>query len=186
MREKKILREQMLLERAQLSEENRKHYANNICNHLEKLCKERSPNVVHSFIPFRKEPDLFPFLSFLLKQEITIVAPKTLPNRKLNHFIFTGKTCLSTGLFGTLYPFGTPVYEGNLDIILVPGLAFDKNGFRLGYGGGYYDNFLKEHNESYKIGIAFPFQLVEKIPVTNHDISVDMLLTGNANLFFTS
>ncbi len=66
----------------------------------------------------------------------------------------------------------------NLDLAIVPGIVFDKNGHRIGYGHGYYDRFLKTLKESAKkIGIAFELQLVDKIPKEGHDIPVDIIVT---------
>jgi 5-formyltetrahydrofolate cyclo-ligase len=61
-------------------------------------------------------------------------------------------------------------------IILVPGIGFDKDGNRLGKGGGYYDKYL-ENNNLYKIGLAFDFQIQPYIPTDKHDVPVDMIIT---------
>jgi len=65
-----------------------------------------------------------------------------------------------------------------LDIIIVPAIAYDKRGYRIGYGGGYYDRFLsslKDH--AITIGIAFDMQIVDEIPVEPFDVPVDMVIT---------
>ena len=72
---------------------------------------------------------------------------------------------LERGLFGTFHPIGEKEFSGEYDLIIVPGLSVDHNNYRLGYGGGYYDNFLLDHPASRKIGIFYPFQLIEKIPL---------------------
>ena len=61
-------------------------------------------------------------------------------------------------------------------MIIVPGLAFDAQNYRLGYGGGYYDNFIVNHAQAKKIGIFYPFQKVEKVPVEAHDFPLDKIL----------
>lgn len=61
-------------------------------------------------------------------------------------------------------------------VILVPGTAFDTEGRRLGYGGGFYDRFLKAHPSMYRIGICFPFQILESIPAEEHDERVDLVI----------
>ncbi len=68
-----------------------------------------------------------------------------------------------------------------LDLILVPGLAFDRYGDRLGWGRGYYDRFLRlVRPDAVKIAPAFECQLIDKIPVLPHDVRVDMVVTENA------
>jgi 5-formyltetrahydrofolate cyclo-ligase len=71
-----------------------------------------------------------------------------------------------------------PVPLNSVDLVVVPGVAFDMKGYRLGHGGGYYDIFLSEMGEGViKIGLAFEFQLVGKLPIEEHDIKVDTILT---------
>ncbi len=64
-----------------------------------------------------------------------------------------------------------------VDLILVPGIAFDVTGHRIGHGMGYYDRLLSENVKATKIGLAFDFQVVEMIPAEHHDVSVDMIIT---------
>ena len=58
-------------------------------------------------------------------------------------------------------------------------MAYDKMGYRLGRGKGYYDRYLKNLADNYKIGICFPWQIVEKLPVESHDMRVDEVLTAD-------
>lgn len=64
----------------------------------------------------------------------------------------------------------------DIDLILIPGIAFDRAGFRIGYGRGYYDRLL-EKAFRYKIGLAYDFQIVERLQKENHDQKVDCLIT---------
>lgn len=67
---------------------------------------------------------------------------------------------------------------GVLDFVLVPGLAFDLKGGRIGYGGGYYDKFLKEvHDHVVRVGVAFDFQALDSIPQSEYDVPVQKILT---------
>ena len=60
--------------------------------------------------------------------------------------------------------------------MLVPGLAFDKNGNRLGYGGGFYDKYLASHEEIITAALGYDFQIVEKVPSEPHDKKMDYLI----------
>jgi 5-formyltetrahydrofolate cyclo-ligase len=64
-----------------------------------------------------------------------------------------------------------------VDLIIVPGIAFDMAGHRIGHGMGYYDRLLSENVEATKVALAFELQLVDKIPAERHDVSVDMIIT---------
>lgn len=93
---------------------------------------------------------------------------------------YTGSANLNAGAFGILEPEGAPFTDYSVvDLIVVPGVAFDAAGGRLGRGRGYYDRFLKNSGLAgvYKIGIAFSFQLVDRVPVEQHDIRMDEVLT---------
>ena len=73
-----------------------------------------------------------------------------------------------------------PVKIGEIDLIIVPGLAFDEKLNRLGRGGGYYDQYLaKENCKAVKCGIAFDLQVLEEIPADENDIKMDMIITEN-------
>lgn len=74
----------------------------------------------------------------------------------------------------------TAVDPEKIDIVLVPGLAFDPNGGRLGRGGGFYDRFLSKHPMALRIGVAFDSQVVAHVPTNSHDERVDILLTPDA------
>ena len=63
-----------------------------------------------------------------------------------------------------------------VDLIIVPGVGFDSCGNRIGHGKGYYDKLLKNSKAS-TIGLAFEFQVIEKIPSEKHDVSIDMIVT---------
>ena len=62
-------------------------------------------------------------------------------------------------------------------MIVVPAVAFDKNGYRIGYGGGFYDKFLSKIGNSIKVGIAYNFQIVNNIIPESHDIKMDYIVT---------
>ena len=72
-----------------------------------------------------------------------------------------------------------PVTPPKDAVIIVPCMAYDKMGYRLGRGKGYYDRYLSELADNYKIGICFPWQIVEKLPVESHDMRVDEVLTAD-------
>jgi 5-formyltetrahydrofolate cyclo-ligase len=66
----------------------------------------------------------------------------------------------------------------DVDLVLVPGVAFDERGFRLGYGGGYYDRLLPQlRNDCLRIGLAYDEQVVELLPTEEHDVEMDLVVT---------
>ena len=85
-------------------------------------------------------------------------------------------TEFAIGDFNILEPQNEP-YNGNYDLIIVPGVAFDKNGNRIGRGKGYYDRFLCKHLDVKRIGICFDFQLVDEVPTEDNDIRMDEVIS---------
>ena len=85
-------------------------------------------------------------------------------------------TAFAVGDFNILEPQNEP-YQGGFDLIIVPGVAFDRKGNRLGRGRGYYDRFLCHHLDVKRIGICFDFQLVDEVPAESFDIRMDEVLT---------
>ncbi len=82
---------------------------------------------------------------------------------------------LSAGKFGIMEPNGDP-WSGAVDVVLVPGLAFDFAGHRLGFGAGFYDRFV-EANPTRTLGIAFDWQMHRSLPAEPHDQPMDAVLT---------
>ncbi len=91
-------------------------------------------------------------------------------------------TELAPGAFGVREPVRKafrPVPARELDLVLVPGLAFDRFGHRLGHGHGYFDRFLARiPKETPTVGLAFGFQVLDRLPTTSHDFAVQTILTA--------
>ena len=93
---------------------------------------------------------------------------------------YSGKADLQEGAFGIMEPCGELFtdYEA-IDVAIIPGMAFDRHGNRLGRGKGYYDRFLPLlPTRVFKIGVCFPFQLLDDIPMEEHDIKMDVVFFG--------
>ena len=91
--------------------------------------------------------------------------------------IYTGPENLTTGSYGIEEPTGELFTDyAAIDFIAVPGVAFDRNGNRLGRGKGYYDRLLPRIPSAYKAGICFPFQVIEEVPAEPFDIRMDEVI----------
>lgn len=90
---------------------------------------------------------------------------------------YTGSASLKAGAYGIMEPQSEPFTAiGSIDLVVVPGMAFDPQGHRLGRGKGYYDRFLAAIPSVYKIGVCFDFQKVSHVPTSSNDIPVDEVL----------
>lgn len=176
MLEKKELRRTMLSKRKEVDKNQKDIWDKAICEKIDFLIQKDNLFVVHTFIPMEEEINISPLITTLLSRGITVVCPKALPKRKMENLRLKSLTELESGIYGTQHPSNTEEYTGKIDLIIIPGLAFDTNCYRLGYGSGYYDTFLTCQHEALKIGICYPFQVVDKVPTEEHDVRLDMLL----------
>lgn len=114
------------------------------------------------------------------KQGKTIVVPRCKPEeKKLQFYQFTSYDELEVVYYQLKEPKADPnkyVPKESIDLIVVPGLVFDEQGYRIGFGGGYYDRFLADY-DGMTISMISERQLVEKVPAESFDIPVDHLLT---------
>lgn len=95
---------------------------------------------------------------------------------------YTGADSLAIGAYGISEPVGKPFADyGSITLAVIPGVAFDAAGNRLGRGRGYYDRFLPRIPNACKVGVCFPFQLVDAVPAEPFDIRMDIIITTDEN-----
>ncbi len=139
-----------------------------------------SASTVLFFAPLPDELDVWPLLELSMALGVTCALPffdaakKTYGARILNHLA----TDIVAGKFGVREPAATcaEIAFDKFDLVLVPGMAFDLSGNRLGRGKGFYDRLLAEAS-GVKCGVGYDFQLLEKIPAEAHDAKVDFIFT---------
>jgi 5-formyltetrahydrofolate cyclo-ligase len=175
MEEKKVLRKEMTAFRAEMNVAEKEKYDSNICRRIEQLIAERQINVVHTYLPMGTEINITPLIQKMLDAGITVVTPKALKQRQMQNLVLHSLSELEAGIYGTQHPANSTEYTGDFDLFIIPGLAFDNNRYRLGYGSGYYDTFLHTQPNAYKLGICYPFQVIDKVPTEPHDIQLDAL-----------
>ena len=144
---------------------------------------------VTGYLPVRGEIDSRPLLNALHQQRFILALPAVVrtDTREMEFRFWTPGTLLTGDAFDIPVP---PAENGILkepDILLVPLLAFDHNGFRLGYGGGYYDRALEKirtkNPRVVAIGLAFSEQEIDAVPHEPHDQPLDVVLTPDGAIF---
>ena len=174
--EKAELRKSMLAAREALDPVYKKEQDALLTEKLMEFISSHSVRTVHTYINMGSEINLKPLIQKLLDSGITVIAPKSLPKRRLQHLVLRSLDDLEPGIYGTSHPASGQEYTGSYDLILVPGLAYDQQGYRLGYGAGYYDIFLATQPSALKIGLAYTFQVIEKVPAEPHDVQLDRII----------
>jgi len=143
---------------------------------------------IHLFLPIvaKKEPDTFLMIDWLQENypEIEIIVPKAdFETSVMNHYTYAGKTDLANNHYHIPEPQNAKLTSTKPDMVLVPLLAFDQQGFRVGYGKGFYDRFLQGLS-TLKIGLSF-FDADEDIDdVHAYDIQLDQCITPNKIVTF--
>ncbi len=149
---------------------------NNLINLLKK--KKITGKTVGGYYPYNYEVDAIKILEYFEKKNYSISLPKIKKKFQMNFFKWSTKDPLSINKFGIPEPISDKVLYPS--ILLVPLVAFDKHLNRIGYGGGFYDRYIKKIKKSKKIitiGLAYSFQKVKKIPINKYDIKLDFILT---------
>ena len=135
---------------------------------------------IGGYFPINYEANCLEILKQLEKSGHKISLPITKKGNKMDFFEWSFKEPLLIGKIGIPEPYSKKkVYP---DILLVPLVAFSKYKFRLGYGGGYYDRYIQKIKKIKKIltiGMAFSFQEVTKLPISEHDKKLDFIFTEN-------
>ncbi len=141
------------------------------------------------YVSFRSEVDTRSYLNDVIKQNKKLILPAVdSKHGKLNLYEVRDISELEPGYMGILEPCaraGMSVTLKDIDLVIIPGTGFDRDGNRLGYGGGYYDKLLSYESKQLSkvdkhiitIALAFEEQVGEDIPAEPHDIKVDMIVT---------
>ena len=177
MREAKKQHQEKL---AQMSEEIVEKLQRILSSHLSPLTSHLSPltshhfNTIMAYWPLPDEVDIRPLIQWLVGQGRTVVLPKVTGDETMELRRYTSQADLAEGAFHILEPVGEPFTDyDQIDVVLVPGMAFDAAGHRLGRGRGYYDRFLSSHLSPLLVGVCFPFQRVAEVPTEDYDVCMN-------------
>jgi 5-formyltetrahydrofolate cyclo-ligase len=177
---KAVLREQTRARVKKLSPAERAAASERLCARLKEQEIWRQARSILFFAPLPDEPDLWRLLAEALAKDKQVALP-CFDSKSRAYFarrINDPQTDVHTGYFGIREPAShcPPMPLNQLDVVLVPGVAFDGQGRRLGRGKGYYDRLLKLVS-GVKCGVGFDEQLVSAIPTEPHDVDLNYILT---------
>ena len=136
----------------------------------------RNAKTLYSYLSFNQEVRTLPILEQALKDGKRVALPKC-DGKEMRFIYLSDLTQVQKSSIGAPEPMADgPVGDDETALVLVPGLAFDKNGYRVGYGGGYYDKFLSREPRHPTVALCFDFQILEQLPVEAYDIPADLIL----------
>ena len=178
---KSKLRKQVLQEMKAISQEQKQFIDQTLIERLLHHPFYQEAKVIATYLSFPHEFQTQELIEQALKDGKKILIPKTYPKGRMDFVVYDPQQLVKTS-FGLLEPQGDleVVDASQIDLIHVPGLAFTTEGYRIGYGGGYYDRYL-EHFTGHTLSTVYPCQIRDFSP-ENHDIPVQEVLIDEGNL----
>lgn len=181
MMDKKGIRKLILEKRRQLTQEEIQSKSKKIMDKLFSLNEFRKAKIVMFYVDAKNEVQTRAAITKALATGKWVVVPKTLKGHGLEAVEIKSLNELKPGFFGIMEPEqNIGINPQEIDLVVVPGVAFDKHCARIGYGGGYYDHFLpKLKPEAKKVAVAFDIQVLDEIDPEPHDVKMDLVITEN-------
>ena len=178
---KSELRKQVLQEMKALSREQKQFIDQALTERLLQHPFYQEAEVIATYLSFSHEFQTQELIEQALKDGKKVLIPKTYPKGRMDFVVYDPQQLVKTS-FGLLEPQGDleVVDASQIDLIHVPGLVFRTKGYRIGYGGGYYDRYL-EHFSGHTLSTVYPCQIQDFIS-ENHDIPVQEVLIDERNL----
>lgn len=178
--DKKFIREAISIKRDSLKQNEKKIYDKKIIEYFIGLEEYKSAKNICIYVNFKSEINTREIIAIALKDRKNIYVPRVKKNRKMEFIKINSLKDLEENKMGILEP-KLDLTESvekveKVDINVLPGLAFDLNRGRIGYGGGYYDRYF-QNIECLKISLCYEIQIIEKIPMEKHDIQYDYLIS---------
>ena len=178
---KSKLRKQVLQEMKTLSQEQKQAMDRALTERFLKHPFYQEAKTIATYLSFPHEFQTQELIEQALKDGKKVLIPKTYPKGRMEFVVYNPQQLVKTS-FGLLEPQGDleVVEPSQIDLIHVPGLAFTREGYRIGYGGGYYDRYL-EHFAGQSLSTIYPCQ-IQDFNSEDHDIAVQEVLIDEGNL----
>ena len=136
----------------------------------------RQAKTIYGYLPYNQEVRTVPMLEQALRDGKKVAVPKVYGD-EMRFIYMTDLSLVEKGYAGIPEPVAdAPVAEDPTALVLMPGLAFDKEGHRIGYGGGFYDKFLASEPGHPTVALCYSFQMMEALETEEYDIPVDCVL----------
>ena len=178
---KSELRKRIIGERSSLTEESVREMSEAICRNMTALPEYDRAEVILGYYSTRKEP----VLDMLFKAAITagkkVYLPKVMTKETMEFFRYESEADVAPGSYGIMEPVTEEMYDpaesdGENILMIMPGVAFDEKGNRIGYGGGYYDRFLSKYKGT-AAAVTFSAFLFDCVPHGKYDLQADFTVT---------
>lgn len=176
---KKLVRKELIELRKKLSKSDVLAKSRIIKNKLFELPEFKKASTILFYVSYGNEVFTHSMIKESMKIGKTVIVPKSdTENRRLILSKLANWNDLEKGSYDILEPKKiNEISIDDIDLVIVPGVGFDKEGNRIGHGKGYYDNLIGSSKNILPIGLAFEFQIVEEIPTSSYDFPVNKIIT---------
>ena len=184
--QKKLIRTKVLRQRSSLSSSEIERKGECITATILSLIEECDFKSVLVYSDFRNEVPTSGIIEYCLNHHINVGLPCSFKDHTMKFYCIDSFKDLISGYQGILEPDTEKCKEMSGDdsaLMILPGVAFDKSGRRLGYGGGFYDRYLAVRPEIFKLGVAYDLQIEELLPKDDFDVLMDMIITESGILY---
>ncbi len=185
------MRRRIRAEKARHTEEELARLSEDICRRIGVHPRVKAADTVLLYWALPDEVCTHRLVTRLAEQGKTVLLPKVVSETEMTLHRYTSVNDMERGAYGILEPSSSPCSHQDISslfglksssgasqssprsIAIIPGMAFDSQGHRLGRGKGYYDRLLQKYPELYRMGVCFPFQLIDSMPCDEFDMPVD-------------
>lgn len=179
--DKKTLRKEMIQKRDNLDFKIKSLKDLAIKENLMNLEQFKKANNIFIYIGYGSEIDTYKYIKEFLSMGKNIYVPKTnIEEKTMEAVQINSLDNLVKDKYGILEPnsFENKIDKDKIDLVILPGVVFDRQGGRIGYGGGYYDKYLMNMDKGiFKVALCYEFQLIDEVPSEPHDIKADFIIT---------
>ena len=174
--DKKVLRKNIREQKRAMTSEQIEAASQKLVEQFLALEAYRQAKTLYGYLPYNQEVRTVPILAQALADGKRVAVPKIYGD-EMRFIYLTDLNQVEAGYAGIPEPIADePIADDPTALVLMPGLAFDKDGHRIGYGGGFYDKFLNAEPNHPTVALCYAFQMVEELPTEEFDVPVDCVL----------
>ena len=179
MLDKKALRREIGQKKRAMAAAEIAAYSRNLAEKLYETEEYKQARAIYAYLPYNQEVRTWEIVERAWKDGKRVAVPKVYGD-EMRFLWLTDFNQIAPGGWNIPEPtFDAPVAEDATALVLMPGLAFDPEGHRVGYGGGFYDKYLEAHPGHRLVALCYPFQLLDHLEVEEHDIPVDRVICAD-------
>jgi len=184
---KEEIRKKTLSKRNQLSEKDRAIFSKIIFNKLIESQEYKKADRIAVYYPIGSEVQTLEIIMDALINKKKVGLPRVINDDEIKFYQIMENSLeeveFTKGKYGIMENIASTVELDQIDLLIIPGVAFDDECNRIGYGKGYYDRFLGKNDIGYIVGLAFENQMVKYIPINELDQKVDCIITNKNNYY---